>query len=84
MTPDELARLSPGELAAYRQAWEERQVREDLRAGYIATILANANRDTKKRPRPYQPWDFFPSLQRFRPAPPTPEELYAMLKAGLT
>jgi len=33
---------------------------EDWRAGLIAATIANANRDSKKRRRPYEPQDFMP------------------------
>jgi hypothetical protein len=32
--------------------------REDMRAGIIAATIANANRDPKKRPKPFTPGDF--------------------------
>lgn len=39
------------------------ELREDLRFGTIAALTANVNRDSKKRPRPYEPSDFFPALK---------------------
>jgi flagellar basal body rod protein FlgC len=33
---------------------------EDWRAGLIASTIANANRDQKRRRRPYEPQDFIP------------------------
>ncbi|WP_414446857.1 DUF4035 domain-containing protein [Burkholderia sp. 22PA0099] len=33
---------------------------EDLRAGAGVSMLANINRDVKKRPEPFGPLDFFP------------------------
>jgi len=33
---------------------------EDWRAGLIASTVANANRDQKRRRRPYEPQDFMP------------------------
>ncbi|MGE5585721.1 MAG: hypothetical protein ACM309_09385 [Bacillota bacterium] len=33
---------------------------EDWRAGLIAATIANANRDPKKRRKPYEPQDFMP------------------------
>lgn len=43
-----------------------------MRFGVLAALLANANRDSKKQPQPFQPWDFFPSLE---PEPMTTDEL---------
>lgn len=36
--------------------------RGDLRAGIVASTVANVNRDPKKRPRPFQPRDFMPEF----------------------
>ncbi|MEW6048249.1 MAG: hypothetical protein AB1609_17530 [Bacillota bacterium] len=33
---------------------------EDWRAGLVAATIANANRDPKRRRRPYEPRDFMP------------------------
>lgn len=38
--------------------------RDDLRAGIIASVIANSNRNPKKRPRPFTPGDFMPKLDR--------------------
>lgn len=40
-----------------------------LRAASIASILANANRDTKKQPKPYTLQDFLPWVERPRMTP---------------
>jgi len=34
--------------------------REDQRAGMVAALIANVNRDSAKRPEPYDVEDFFP------------------------
>jgi hypothetical protein len=34
----------------------------DLRAGVLASLLANIHRDAKQQREPYQPGDFFPWL----------------------
>lgn len=36
--------------------------RADLRSGIVASVVANANRDPKRRPKPYQPSDFMPFI----------------------
>lgn len=38
------------------------EMREDLRIGTLTSLIANTNRDPKKRARPFKPDDFFPSL----------------------
>ena len=37
-------------------------VRDDQRAGEVASVLANVHRDSKKRPTPFSAVDFFPNL----------------------
>lgn len=37
--------------------------RMDYRIGTLAAITANSNRDPKRRPQPFKPEDFFPSLK---------------------
>jgi hypothetical protein len=59
-----------GWLALHRiSPWGE--TRKDLRAGIVASVLANVNRDSKKRPKPYRPADFMPYLDEEKPAPST-------------
>lgn len=50
---------------------------ESWRAGMIAATMANLQRDTKKRPQPFEPDDFMPA------APTTPEERQADLRARI-
>jgi len=38
--------------------------RADLRAGIVAAVIANANRDAKRRPEPFTPADFMPLAPR--------------------
>lgn len=38
--------------------------RADLRAGIIASVIANVNRDPKKRRRAFRPEDFIPKFDR--------------------
>lgn len=46
--------------------------RGDLRTGILASVIANVNRDRKKRSEPYTPQDFMPFAERPTPAaPPT-------------
>jgi hypothetical protein len=42
------------------EPWGEE--RADLRAGIVASVVANANRDSKRRPRPYEAKDFMPKF----------------------
>ncbi len=40
--------------------------RADLRSGIVASVIANVNRDPKKRRRPYKPEDFVPRFESER------------------
>lgn len=48
--------------------------REDQRAGIVAALIANVNRDSKKRPEPYDVEDFLPRWET-RVAPPPTEDV---------
>ena len=82
MTVAELgARMSSREFSEWRAFAAEEPfgpLREDERAGVIASMLANPYR--AKGREGFTPEDFFPSLKAPAP-PPTPEGLAAKLKA---
>ena len=64
-----LARVSSRELSewmAYAKIEPFGEVRADLRAGIIASTVANTARDPKKRRRPFQPREFMPRFERQR------------------
>lgn len=42
--------------------------RADVRAGIIASVIAEVNRDRKKQSRPFTPADFMPFVDRSEPA----------------
>ena len=44
-------------------------LRDDLRAGVVASVTANVYRDTKKRHEPFTAEDFFPSYDAEPPSP---------------
>jgi hypothetical protein len=77
MHADEFSRLSTIELRELLDKWREKQQREDYRAAKICVLLAEVNRDQKKKPIPFEVWDFFTSLEPLKPAPPSPQELAA-------
>jgi len=56
------ARLLAEWMAFYQvenlEPWGEE--RADLRSGIVASVIANVNRDPKKRRKPYSPEDFMP------------------------
>lgn len=60
-----LARISSRELTewmAYAQVEPFGEERGDLRAGIVASTIANVNRDTKKRRKPFEPEEFMPKF----------------------
>ena len=65
------------ELEALTAAWKTRIVREDLRAGVLASMIANALRG--KDDIAAHPADFFASLEDLRPGPLTAEQMEAKL-----
>jgi hypothetical protein len=50
----------------------QRQARLDFRTGQICALIANVNKDAKKRPQAYQPGDFFPALNDVSKDEPEP------------
>lgn len=60
-----LARVSSRELSewmAYGQLEPFGDERADLRSAIVAAVVANANRDPKRRRRPFKPRDFMPEF----------------------
>lgn len=59
-----LARMSSRELTEWICFWgiegPAGEERADWRAGLVASTIANANRDPKKRREPFEPTDFMP------------------------
>lgn len=53
--------------------------RGDLRAGIIASLIANVNRDAKKKPQPFTPVDFMPFAKEPE-RPQTPADHLALMK----
>lgn len=55
--------------------------REDQRAGTVAAVIANVNRDEKRRAEPFGVEDFFPPLREPETAEEAQERRIAQLKA---
>lgn len=62
-------------LRRYRARQEAEQERADFRAGIVAATIANVNRDRKKRPRPFTPADFMPTVITKKPRQSWEEQL---------
>lgn len=54
--------------------------RADLRAGIVSSVIANTNRDPKRRPKPFEPVDFMPYYEK---PTPSPEQLAHKIRAAL-
>ncbi len=52
--------LTPAELCLELEAWDKRQEIEDYRTGLICAVIAEPNRDAKRRKQPFTPQDFMP------------------------
>src|SRR5688572_29262653 len=64
--PDVFWNMTPSEIEAAYAGYHARQHEErllaDYRAGQLAVLLIEPHRDRQKRPQPFAPDDFFPSL----------------------
>lgn len=59
--------------------------REDWRFAMVASVVANGNRDAKKRRRPYEPHEFIPDWAAsagVEKPKPSPLEVAEKVKAG--
>jgi hypothetical protein len=61
-----LRKLRPSELGQWAalfqlEPWGEQ--RADLRSAIVASVIANVNRDPKRKSEPFQPLDFMPYLK---------------------
>jgi len=63
MGREEFGRLPPAELWELHEAWVRRERRADYRAAALACLYANAHRDEKEKPSPFEPGDFFAMLR---------------------
>ena len=60
--------------------WENDQERKDLRSATVAAIIAECNRDTKKRQTPFTPKDFM-YFKKSKPHRMAPEEMLRRVEA---
>lgn len=74
----ELTSWQISEWQAFYQIEPFGEERADLRAAIVASVTANANRDPKRRKRPYMPVDFMPTFER--PEPASTENMIRMVE----
>jgi hypothetical protein len=73
------------EWMAYSSNWPFGEYPAYLRAGIVASTIANANRDPKKRKKPFSPVDFMPNFdqpQKEKKSPAQLLQIVEMLNAG--
>lgn len=82
-----LARVSSRELSewmAYSQVEPWGEERADLRAGIVASTVANTARNAKKRHKPFKPEEFMPTFERKTQTMEQQQEIARMFaRAGL-
>jgi hypothetical protein len=67
-----LAEMRPSELGEWMAFWQIEpwgDERADLRTAINTAVLANVNRDSKRRPNPFTPKDFMPYYREPEPDP---------------
>ena len=79
LTPEQFGRLSPPEFKSMYEAWKIREERTDRRIGRLCAIIANVNRDPKKRKEPFTEEDFIPKQRTKKKQ--TPEEMLNIVRA---
>jgi len=57
------------------------ELRNDIRAGLVCSLIANANRDTKRHPQPYEITDFLLYQERPPQKKQSAEEMRELLLA---
>jgi len=81
LTESDFWGLTLAQLNSLTRAYNADQKNKDYRAALICTILANIHRDPKKKVKPFEPEDFFPSLASKKPQKElTEEEMMTRLK----
>lgn len=60
--------MTPKEFNALSGRWRDEQKRLDSRVALIAALIANANRDPKRRKKPYAVEDFMPKERQRKSA----------------
>ena len=76
LKPAELEPLTPVEFDAIQEGDRIREKRSWQRTALLCAVIANCNRDKKKKPSPYKPADFMPKEQKTQ----TPEQMLKIMK----
>ena len=77
LTSEAFWNLTPAQFYSLSKSLEEDELQQDFRFGIVATLIANANRNPKKRSKPFDWTDFFPRWKHLIKAKAqlTPQEL---------
>jgi hypothetical protein len=71
--------LTFAQLDSLTRRYGEEKEWADFRVGLICSVIANVNRDPKKKSKAYQPQDFMPRGKKY-PKKQTPEEFLTNLR----
>lgn len=76
---EQVLSMTPNEFGYEYEGWKLREERENRRVARICAVLANINRDPKKRPTPFSEDDFMPEEKQAKKQ--TNEEMFNMVLA---
>lgn len=74
MSVERAMSLTPEEFGYEYEGWKLREEKADRRVARICAVIANVNRNTKKRPEPFTEEDFIPKFDV--PEKKTNDELF--------
>lgn len=66
LTDREFWHLTLAQFNALAESWQASEQILDYRAALICALIAETNRNHKKRPKPYKPSDFMPRREKRR------------------
>lgn len=76
LTEDEFWDLTFAQFRALSKRHDLAQQQRDLGFGIVASVIANVNRDPKKRRKEFEPKDFMPVYEPTKPKKPKGEEMF--------
>jgi len=79
MMPEDFMRKTPEEFKLICDGWKIREERADRRIARLCSIIANVNRNPKKRPQAFSEEDFIPRPKQRKKQ--TNEEMLQMVVA---
>lgn len=80
LKPNEFWKLTPAEFTKYANGYRRREKNNLYGFALVASVIAEVNRDRKKRINPYTPNDFMPKENQKRKPVQTVDEQLAIVK----